>query len=90
MTTLTPAQSKVLDFMALHIVQRQRPPSRFDICAHFGWTSDNAAECHMVALERKGFISLEASARGSQTQRYPRIVRWPDNVLPVLQFATTD
>ena len=32
---LTPTQSRVLDYIATHIVERQRPPTRKDIAAHF-------------------------------------------------------
>ena len=84
---LTPAQFDVLDFMARHIVEKQRPPTRGDISAHFGWSSVNAADTHVQALERKGFIVCDGSATGSHWQRYPRIVRWPDNVLPIIQLA---
>jgi hypothetical protein len=36
---LTPTQSRVLDYIATHIVERQRPPTRKDIAAHFEWSS---------------------------------------------------
>jgi len=84
---LTPAQSRVLDFIALHIVQRQRPPTRQTITQHFGWKSVNAAEDFVQALERKGYISLEGSDSGGHWQRYPRVIRWPASVLPILQLA---
>lgn len=87
---LTLTQSRVLDYIATHIVQRQRPPTRKDIAAHFEWASANAAEEVMQALERKGHIALEGSATGGQWQRYPRVVQWPASVLPVLQLATSE
>lgn len=83
---LTPTQSRVLDYIATHIVERQRPPTRKDIAAHFGWSSANAAEDVMQALERKGHIVMDGA--GSHVQRHPRIVCWPASVLPVLRLAT--
>lgn len=34
------------------------PPTRSDICDHFGFSSPTAAEDHLRALERKGMIDL--------------------------------
>ena len=53
---LTPTQSRVLDYIATHIVERQRPPTRKDIAAHFGWSSANAAEDVMQVLVRKAVL----------------------------------
>ena len=58
---LTPTQSRVLDYIATHIVERQRPPTRIGIAQHFGWASGNAAEEHMRALVA---ASNEARAAG--------------------------
>ena len=84
---LTPTQSRVLDYIATHIVERQRPPTRKDIAAHFEWASANAAEEVMQALERKGHIVMESANTGSQWSRYPRVIRWPACVQPVLRLA---
>lgn len=84
---LTTKQSLVLDYIAKHIVQRQRPPTRKDIAVYFEWASANAAEEVMQALERKGYVALDGSTTGSQWQRYPRVICWPNSVLPVLQLA---
>lgn len=84
---LTPRQSSVLDFIATHIVKHQRPPTRKVICRHFGWASENAAEDYVKALERKGFLVLEGVEGGSHWKRYPRVIRWPDNVLPIIRLA---
>lgn len=83
---LTQTQARVLDYMAAHIVERQRPPTRKDIATHFGWSSANAAEELLQALERKGHIVMDGA--GSHVQRHPRIVCWPASVLPVLRLAT--
>ncbi len=85
---LTPTQSRVLDYIATHIVERQRPPTRKDIAAHFEWSSANAAEDVMQALVRKGFIELDSPDEGStHWKRYPRVIRWPACVPPVLRLA---
>ena len=87
---LTPTQSRVLDYIATHIVQHQRPPTRKDICRHFGWSAVNAAEDHIKALAVKGHIALDDSGEGGQGARYPRVLRWPDGVLPLIQLATRE
>lgn len=87
---LTPTQSRVLDYIATHIVERQRPPSRKEISRNFGWSAVNAAEDLILALERKGHIALDGSGDGKQPARYPRVIRWPNSVLPVLRLATSE
>lgn len=84
---LTPTQSRVLDYIATHIVERQRPPTRKDICRHFGWSAVNAAEEVVQALERKGHIALDQSSEQGQRARYPRVICWPKSVLPLIQLA---
>ncbi len=85
---LTPTQSRVLDYIATHIVERQRPPTRIGIAQHFGWASGNAAEEHMRALVAKGYIELDpADCNGGAGTRYPRVIRWPACVPPVLRLA---
>ncbi len=61
---LTPAQSSVLAFIRSHIAIRGRPPTRKEIAKAFGYASDNAAQEHVRALERKGHITLTGGARG--------------------------
>lgn len=62
---LTDAQRKVLDYVIAYRAAHQCPPSRWDISDHFGWRSANAAQDHLLALERKGYLKLIPSrARG--------------------------
>lgn len=84
---LTAKQAGVLDFIARHIVERQRPPTRKVMCQHFGWASENTAKDYVKALERKGFLVLEGVEGGSHWQRYPRVIRWPDSVLPIIRLS---
>ncbi|TDS74394.1 LexA DNA binding domain-containing protein [Comamonas sp. JUb58] len=56
MTLLPPRQMDVLNFMlAFHAENDQLPP-KAEIARHFGFRSPNAAQCHVDALERKGFL----------------------------------
>lgn len=62
---LTVRQSEILGWIKSHIEQTGFPPTRFDICDHFGFKSPNAAEDHLRALERKGYIEMTPGiARG--------------------------
>ena len=87
---LTDRQAQVLRHIAEHIVRWQRPPTRKEISRHFGWSAVNAAEDHIKALAVKGHIALDDSGEGGQGARYPRVLRWPDGVLPLIQLATSE
>jgi repressor LexA len=65
MDALTDRQIEVLNFVRLSLRDRGVPPTRADIARTFGFSSPNAAERHLRALQTKGFIELVAgSARG--------------------------
>ena len=84
---LTEKQAGVLDFIATHIVERQRPPTRKEIAKRFGWSSTNAAEDCLQRIEARGHIVMEgAEGGGLHRQRYVRIVRWPSSVLPLIRW----
>lgn len=62
---LTARQAQILQFIRDTLEAGGAPPTRLEICAAFGFTSPNAAEDHLRALERKGAIRMEpGSARG--------------------------
>ena len=62
---LTPKQFAVFKFIRDQISTPGVPPSRKEISDHFGFSSPNAAESHLRALERKGLIStMPHQARG--------------------------
>lgn len=64
---LTARQAQILDLIASAVAQTGRPPTRAEIAQAFGFRSANAAEDHLRALERKGFIRLSAgTSRGIQ------------------------
>lgn len=56
MNALTPIQCQVLDFIIREVTQRALPPTHREISAAFAWRSNAAAKCHLLALEKKGFI----------------------------------
>jgi len=58
MLKLTPRQQQILDFIRQSIKQIGMPPTRADLCIHFGFKSPTAAEDHLKALQRKGAIEL--------------------------------
>ena len=65
MKELTKQQSKVLACVEVYLNQTGFPPTRAEICKELGFKSPNAAEMHLRALEKKGFISIQSgSSRG--------------------------
>ncbi|MCM8595049.1 transcriptional repressor LexA [Accumulibacter sp.] len=65
MLRITPRQQEILDFIRNALETFGAPPTRAEIASAFGFASHNAAEEHLKALARKGFIILEpGSARG--------------------------
>ena len=65
MKELTKQQSKVLACVEVYLNKTGFPPTRAEICTELGFKSPNAAEMHLRALEKKGFISIQSgSSRG--------------------------
>lgn len=60
MLKLTKRQQQILDFIQQSIKQNAAPPTRAELCTHFGFKSPTAAEDHLKALQRKGEIELLA------------------------------
>ena len=56
--SITHRQAAVLDFIRAYRREQGFPPTRRDITDEFGFKSPNAAEEHLRALDRKGFIEL--------------------------------
>ena len=62
---LTRRQQEILDFIHRCMRRNGYPPTRADICTHFGFRSPNAAEQHLRALARKAVIRIEkGTSRG--------------------------
>jgi repressor LexA len=65
MDELTPRQAEVLRLIADFLQSTGFPPTRADIAQALGFRSANAAEDHLRALERKGYIEmLPGASRG--------------------------
>ena len=56
---LTERQMEILKYISEHIDNQGLPPTRSELCQHFGFQSPNAAESHLRALAGKGVIRLE-------------------------------
>lgn len=64
-TNLTARQQEIFDFVKQHIEQTGMPPTRVEIAREIGFKSPNAAEEHLKALARKGYIEmLSGTSRG--------------------------
>jgi repressor LexA len=62
---LTKRQEEILEFICQGIRDYGMPPTRAEISAEFEFSSANAAESHLRALEQKGMIEvLSGTSRG--------------------------
>ena len=65
MKNLTDRQKEILDLIKSYIGNYGFPPTRADISKELGFKSANAAEQHLSAIEKKGFIKiLSGASRG--------------------------
>ncbi|HET9702056.1 MAG TPA: transcriptional repressor LexA [Burkholderiales bacterium] len=72
MDDLTPRQAEILELIRRHLETEGMPPTRLEICAALGFSSPNAAEAHLRALERKGAIEmLPGASRGIRLREPP-------------------
>ncbi len=62
MNALTPRQEQILNLIRRFLANTGYPPTRSEIAAELGFRSANAAEQHLRALARKGFITLQPGA----------------------------
>ncbi|MBM3836047.1 MAG: repressor LexA [Verrucomicrobia bacterium] len=60
MSELTVIQRHVLDFVRKSLDTGRSAPTSREVAAHFGWASKRAAECHIEALIRKGWLTSDA------------------------------
>ena len=56
---LTSRQREILKFISQFIDKNKFPPTRAELCEHFGFHSPNAAEAHLRALQKKSLIGIE-------------------------------
>ena len=79
MKELTKQQSKVLACVEVYLNKTGFPPTRAEICKELGFKSPNAAEMHLRALEKKGYITiLSGASRGIVLSEEE------DDVIPVI------
>ncbi|MFD2167312.1 transcriptional repressor LexA [Thalassotalea euphylliae] len=65
MKPLTARQSQIFDLIKEKIAETGMPPTRAEIAEFFGFKSANAAEEHLKALAKKGYIEmLPGTSRG--------------------------
>ncbi len=67
---LTEKQSEILRFVQYFLDSEGYPPTRREIAEGMAYKSDNAAQEHLLAIERKGWIELRPGiARGIKIVR---------------------
>ncbi len=66
---LTRRQREVLNFISEHIDKEGLPPTRIELSSHFGFSSPNAAESHLRALQNKSVIHMEPGRSRGRTTR---------------------
>ena len=76
MDLLTDIQRRVLDFVRGKVVAGRPTPTPREVAAEFGWRSKRAAECHIEALIRKGWLASEpGKARSLRLVDVAQVVR---------------
>jgi len=55
---LTVRQALVFKYIKKHCVRHGYPPTRAEINKQFGFKSPNAAQDHLIAIEKRGWIKL--------------------------------
>jgi repressor LexA len=59
MVALTETQRRVFEFVRERLLHAHAPPTLREIANQFGYRSKRAAECHLEALMRKGWLTTE-------------------------------
>lgn len=84
MNELTQIQRRVFEFVRDKLASGDPAPTPREIAAKFGWSSKRAAECHIEALIRKGWlISEPGKARSLRLADAAQTVRRAVFELPV-------
>jgi repressor LexA len=53
---MTAKQMQILNYIKLFTRMEGFPPTRLELCAAFSWKSPNAAQDHLMAMQKKGAI----------------------------------
>jgi repressor LexA len=84
MEDLTDTQRRVFEFIADTLANGGSAPTPREVAAKFGWSSKRAAECHIEALIRKGWLtSKPGKARSLRLANNPQTVRRAVFEIPV-------
>ena len=76
MDALTDIQRRVFDFVRGKLVAGRPAPTLREVAAEFGWRSKRAAECHIEALIRKGWLASDpGKARSLRLIDVAQVVR---------------
>ena len=85
MKELTKQQSKVLACVEVYLNKTGFPPTRAEICKELGFKSPNAAEMHLRALEKKGYIAIQSgSSRGISIVKSQQSFELAGDQMPVI------
>ena len=85
MKELTKQQLKVLAFVEVYLNKTGFPPTRAEICKELGFKSPNAAEMHLRALEKKGYIAIQSgSSRGISIVKSQQSFKSAGDQMPVI------
>ena len=85
MKELTKQQSKVLACVEVYLNKTGFPPTRAEICKELGFKSPNAAEMHLRALEKKGYITIQSgSSRGISIVKSQQSLERIGDQIPVI------
>jgi len=80
---LTDRQNKVFEYICDYSSEHQRSPALAEISAHFGFSSANAARCHLEHIAKKGYITLiPKMARGIKINK--PYAQETDDTIPIL------
>jgi repressor LexA len=74
MRKLTPRQQEIYEYLEDHLREHGYPPTLREICANFGMKSTRAASDHLIAIERKGYITRTKDRSRGIELRGPRHV----------------
>jgi repressor LexA len=72
MTELTEIQRRVFEFVQDHLESGRSAPTFKEIAEQFNWRSKRAAECHIEALMKKGWLTSEPGKVRSLRVANPR------------------
>jgi len=76
MTDLTKVQRRVFEFVQDHLEAGASAPTLREIAESFGWSSKRAAECHIEAIVKKGWlVSQPGKARSLQLSERVQTIR---------------